>query len=328
MAWTRTLVALGLVLLAGEAHAQIARVPIAFEPPDPPEKSVASAPVAEQALSDGEEMSKQVHAFFSVNTTFGTTAGISGGGEVAVSRVRPSLTVLVPIDERSRMTFGLEYEYSHYAFEGAPTIIAGTRKPWGDVHRETISANYFRAIDEKWNVYGGGMIVAAHEEGADFGDSIEGGGYVGVSYAISKNFRIGPGFGIFTQLGDDPLYVPIVSVDWTIAKGWSLTNDRRLGLFLAWEPNDALTLKFGGEWQIRDFRLSRSGALPGGAVREQRVPISLEVEYDATRQIGLSAKVGVDAATHYRTFDRDGNGVYETNGKVAGFLSLGLVLRF
>ncbi len=327
MARTRMLAALVLMVMAGKASAQWTLAPVAPDRPDPgEEKSGAAAPA--KPSDDEEEMAKHVHAFFRINTAFGTTGSLSGGGETSVTRIKPGVTVLIPVTERSRMTVGLDYEYSHYDFEGTPTIIPGARKPWGDVHRETISANYFQTLDEKWELFGGAQISAAHEEGAEVGKSIEGGGYIGFNYAISKNLRIGPGFGVFSRLEDDPTYVPLVSVDWKIAKGWTLTNDRRPGLFLVYEPNEAWTFKAGAEWQQRDFRLSRSGPLPDGVARDQRVPISFEVEYDATRQIGLSARIGVDTATRYRTLDRDGNGVSETNERLSGFFSLGIVARF
>ncbi len=323
MARTPAMLALSAIVAAGaatHASAQIADLvapTLLFKEPEP----AKTAPPPEQPDS-------AVHVLARLDTTLGTLASLSSGGEVAVSQVRPGATLLIPVDQRSRLVVSLDYEYTHYDFEGSPTIIPGTRKPWGDVHRESISANYFRALDERWSAFAGGLLYAAHEEGADFGKSIGGGGFFGASYAITKDLRIGPGLGIFTQLEGSPQFVPIVSVDWQINKQWSLTNDKRPGLFLVYEPDEKWTLKFGAEWQSRSFRLSRTSALPNGVARDQRIPISFEVEYDAARQVGLSGRVGVDVNSHYRTLYEGGGTATETNARPSLFLGLGIVIRF
>jgi len=319
--------AIVLASLAGAAHAQIADLvapTLLFREPPAQAQPSAQAPQPQPQ----EQPDSAIHVFTRLNATFGTVAGLSGGGEVSAARVRPGITVLIPVDQRSRLALGLDYEYSHYDFEGTPTLIPGTHKPWGDVHRESLSANYFRSLDPKWTIFAGGLLYASHEEGADFGKSIGGGGFAGFSYALTEHLRIGPGFGIFTQLEGSPQFVPIVSVDWQITKEWSLTNDQRPGLFLVYEPDEQWTLKAGAEWQSRSFRLSHTGALPDGVAREQRIPISFEVEYDATRQIGLSARAGVDLNTRYRTLYDGGGTAAENNGRASAFFGLGLVIRF
>lgn len=249
-------------------------------------------------------------------------------GDVTVSRVRPTLGVSYVIDERTRLNASLEFEYSNYDFSGNTQLGPRPDRPWRDVYREGLFLTLIRAVDERWSYVVGAIAGFAHEEDAKIGDSFEGGGFVAVNYAFSESLRLGLGVGVFSQIEDDVLIIPVPTVDWTFAQGWRLTNNNRPGIFVEYIPSEQWKLTAGAEWQTRDFRLAEDGPIPNGVGRDRRVPLSLEVAYTPSRTLELAARAGVDLMVNYRVADSSGNRIAKSDGDPAPFVALSLSYRF
>lgn len=259
--------------------------------------------------------------------TFAFSSSVEDG-DVSVSRVRPTLGLSYVIDERTRLNASFEFEYSNYDFSGDTQLGPRPDRPWRDIYREGVFLTLIRAVDERWSYVVGAAAGFSHEEDAKVGDSFEGGGFVAVNYSFSESLRLGLGVGVFSQIEDDVLVIPVPTVDWTFAQGWRLTNNNRPGVFVEYSPSEQWKLLAGAEWQSRDFRLAEDGPVPNGVGRDRRVPIALEVTYTPTRQLELAARAGVDVMVNYRIADSSGNRLAKSDGDPAPFVALSLSYRF
>jgi hypothetical protein len=196
------------------------------------------------------------------------------------------------------------------------------------VHRTFLTARFSRQQNREFAWFAGGVFGAARERGADLGKSLEGGAYAGVRFALSEHLQIGGGAGVFTRLEDNPLVIPVFSLEWELADGWTLSSGARPGLTLSYAPTDAWTLSLGGAYQFRDFRLDKDGAQPDGVAQESGWDVALGVEYHPNRQVEVGAGLGWTIARNLTLLDSGGNEIADVDVDAAPFLSAQLTIRF
>ncbi len=248
-------------------------------------------------------------------------------GDVTVTRLGAELGVGIPIATMSQLDLGFEYEYSRYDFSNA-TGFGGVANPWTDIHRETFRARYGQQQDMQLSWLVGGFVGLSGEEGADAGDSVHAGVYGGVGYNLSRSLKIGGVVGVFTRIEDDPIVLPIPSLDWEIDPQWRLSTAGKPGLTVFFSPNDQWTLSLGAWYESRDFRLDESGPVPGGVGREEGWPVAFGATFRPTPNLSLDLGAGVRVLETYELLDASGNGLGRIDADPTPFVSFTLGVKF
>ncbi len=252
--------------------------------------------------------------------------GLDGPGRVALSRAGVTGSFDAPVAPGLRAGLFGGYELAHYAFDGATGLIPGRSDPFDDFHRVTAGFQLDWRRD-RFSLFARLGATWAGESDASLGGGVTWQGFGGVRWQYRDDLAFTFGLLGFTRLEDDALIVPIVGVDWRI-------NDRlRLftpgpGLALVAKLDHGLSLTLRGGWEGRDYRLDggRRG-LRSGVVRDDRVPISLELS-TSRGPLRLGVQLGATVYQQFEIDDRTGDRISRVETDPAPFLGLRGAFRF
>lgn len=259
--------------------------------------------------------------------------GIDSGGDFArdTALLQAGLRYAFTTNRSAAFSFG--YGLDHYDFTGASGF--GGADPWSDLHTFRLGGSVLWGIDDRWSVFAIPTVRFQGESDAAVGDSISGGGFVGVTYKFNDRLTIGPGFGAISQIEDDPSYFPMLIIDWRIADKWSLSTGRGLGatlgpgIVLAYQPFDNWTFGVGARYERLRFRLNDRRATASNGVGEDRnLPVYLTAEYSPNPGVSVSAVGGVLTGGELRIDDRNGNRIAESDYDAGGFAGFAFRFRF
>jgi hypothetical protein len=251
---------------------------------------------------------------FSVNRLFiqgGPTHTSSGGTSIGVT-----------------FGFGLD----DYDFSGDAGF--GGERPWEDIHSFRLSVPLRWRVSEKWTGFAAPTLRSTGESGADFGESLTGGAFAGLSYDYSDRLSIGPGIGVLNQLEDSTSVIPILVINWKITDTLSLSTGRGIGatlgpgLTLDWQASSDWAFSIGGRYERLRFRLADDGAVPNGIGDDRSFPIFGSIAYSFTPLIRISAVGGIEVGGELRLEDEGGNTIAEQGHDSAGFLGIAFSGRF
>lgn len=252
-------------------------------------------------------------------------------GKVEISRLAGDVGVDVPIGDRSTLSIGFTYEYSHYDFDGATGFALGFDSPWDIVYDRAISARFLTKVDDHWSWNAGFEARAAGEEGADFGDSMTYGGFGGATYTFDKSLTLGLALGGASQIEDNFEFIAIPIVRWQISDALLLsTNNSRIvrGLKLSYDLSDSLALALEGGLERRRFRLDDSGPSPDGVGQDRRAPIAIGLDWKPAPKILLSGRVGAYVWSQYRLDNSEGVKLSQNDADPALFVGLEFEIEF
>lgn len=258
---------------------------------------------------------------------------IDGGGspQYDVDRIWTALASDIKFNEEFRLGLTLGYNFDDYGFSGSGAFGDG---PWGDIHMVTLAAILKYQIDSDWGVFGGPVMQFAGESGADWGDSITGGGVFGVSWRLNNELSISAGLGIITQLEDDVRVFPTLSLDWELTDSLSLRTTsvaRATGypaIELVYEFARDWEAAVGGSYEFRRFRLDDDGPVPDGVGQETRWPIWARVGYNLNSNWTFSALVGFSAQGDLKLEDSSGDHIAEEDTDLGFVMAFGFRVRF
>lgn len=271
--------------------------------------------------------------------TFRTDVDTDGGedGDVAVSRVGADLTLSGAFNPSWRWYLPVAYEFSHYDFNDAGGLVNVTpeTEPFENGHIVSLAPSLAYIIDEHWSVRGSFLVQASFESGASFGDSLTYGGVAAARYAFSKDFALSFGLAAKTRLEDSSLFIPIIGAEWRIndklrlGSGVGGNGGRGPGISLAYTPTDKLTLTFAGTYEFREYRLDQNdGDSSEGVFDDQRVNITLGLDWRATENISIGFRGGVSVWQEYEFKNDDGDTLHEVNGDPTGLLGVNVSVKF
>lgn len=255
-----------------------------------------------------------------------------GGGSVSVARANAGLSVSRQVGDKGLASVSLGWQRSWYDFD-SPSVF-GAAAPWDEVNEIDLSVLYRVRINDKWSWFGGGGVNSAGEDGADFGDTLTGGGVLGAGYAFNEKFRLTGGLLVRSQLEEDVTFVPIIGVDWKFAEKWRLSTDYRRSIFprpslsLIHSLSDSLDLALSVGYETRVFRLDEDGSNPDGVARERRVPVELSADWKVSPNVSLNAMAGVSTWGRYRLDDSTGTRISQSEVEPAGIFGLSVKLEF
>ena len=206
------------------------------------------------------------------------------------------------------------YQGSYYDFSngGGPAQLV-----WNDIHQLTLMLGFGWTASEKWSFLAFALGRTSGEGGADFGETLTGGGGVAIDYKWNENLSTGAIFGVISQLEDSAAVVPIPTVDWRFAEGWRF----RFGLVGLAYPGigpevsyraDDWEVAMGWSYQKRRYRLeNHSGLANEGIGQERSFPMFVRVGYAATDKLSLGMMLGTTVGGEIRSEQNGGARIFE-----------------
>lgn len=316
-AWIAALCTGGAMSLALPVGAQTGAEPRAATGVGEPD--AAPAPPSE---------ARSIHFEFRFQGDLGFNANLDGSpGDLTITRAGAGVTSEIPAGDRGTLYLGYDYALTNYDFSGATGLIPGTSDPWGSVQSHGVNAMFLHRATEEVTWLVGGDLMWTAEQGAAYGDAMTGLVYGSVTYAVRPGVTLGLGGGLRSRLEDSAIFVPLVSLDWAISDEWRLRTTGP-GLAIEYTPDDRWKFSLSGRYDLQDFRLDENGPAPGGVGRDERVPISLGVEFTPTRAVTVSARAGVHLFANLEALDASGNPLGETDANPSPFVTLWCKVRF
>jgi hypothetical protein len=186
-----------------------------------------------------------------------------------------------------------DYDFSSGA------LIEGYR-PWGRIRDYRLSIPVRFSPTEKVNAIIIPSIRTYAESGASLSDGRTEGVLAGFSWKFSDTLSIGPGFGWFSDVGDESNVFPIVLVDWKITESLSLNTGRGLaasqgpGLSLNYQANQRWTLGLTARYEKTRFSLKEREGRTGQVGEDSSTPLLLVASYSPWPMTTMSALAGVE----------------------------------
>jgi hypothetical protein len=256
-------------------------------------------------------------------------SSLDAGGELDVNRFAVEGSVGYQPSYTRSVALGVGYDLNDYGFSGSGGISG-----WGNVHTLRLGAPLRWGVDDHWTIFVIPSIRWNAEDGADWGQALEGGGFAGFSYRFGDRLTLGPGFGAITQLEDSTSFFPVLIIRWEITERTRLETGRGLGasqgpgLTLSYDVADDWQVLLGGRYERFRFRLDSNGATPNGVGEDRGVPLYLGVTWNWSRDGSVSLLGGARFAGKVRTDDSLGNELAASDYDVAPFLGFSFGVRF
>lgn len=247
--------------------------------------------------------------------------------EVSISRAGVDLDFAWQIQEKVRLTLGIEGEASWYNFSDFGAILPNAVDPIDDAYLVRFAPGARFGIDERWSVLVGGIIEFAGDRDVSLGDAATYGGFGGVGYRVSDDLLITAGLIVKSRLEDDVLVVPLLGVRWQINERLSLENET-LGLRFSAKVNDELTASIFARYEIRDYRLSDQSSIPDGVLEDSRVPIGATLKWSPSRSFAIAFSAGAIVWQRYEFKDSNGDDVANDRTRPAAFVGLSAEISF
>lgn len=262
-------------------------------------------------------------------------------GDVSVSRTALGIAADFDAADDLAITIGFREELSIYDFDDASLGVAsipgsaldGLDTFW---HGGLAASARYRLDGraEGWSLLGAATVRSSMAQGADFGDSITGGGAIGAGYQFGDDLFLGLGGGVMSRLEDGAAFFPLVQLHWRVNDRATLgTNISALpggfGLELAVKATDDITFRMFGGYESRAYRLDDDAAgLAEGVMRDAQAPIGLGITWAPSRHIELALDGGAVVWREFEFLDDSGHEVTDTETDPALFLGGRLTFRF
>ena len=259
-------------------------------------------------------------------------ADLDDGGELNVSRFYIEGGVPFDASPRVRITPVIGYGRDQFDFSGSSGL-AGL-DPWSGINSLRLAARIRWSVDDKWDVFAIPSLRFNWESGAKIDRSFSGGSLFGASYRFGDKLTIGPGFGILSEIEDDPQFFPILVIEWKITDtlvfktAGGLAATRGPGLELGWTPSRDWEFGIGGRFEQVRFRLDEDGSFRNGIGEERGFPLYGFIRYAPSQRLRLALLGGVTFGNELKLEDSDGRLIAETDQDPAPFIGAAFSLRF
>jgi len=234
------------------------------------------------------------------------SSDLDSGGEFSADRGIIQFEAARRVGQRLFAGLSIGYGEDRYRFDD--TGEAGV--PWGDIRSVEFGLTLRYAASDKWTLFGIPVLRYMAERGADLSDGRELGLLTGASYRVNDRLTIGPGIGLFDEIGGETDLFPVLLIDWRLTDTLSLETGRGLaasrgpGLSLKWRPAPAWEFGLAGRYEKSRFRLADG---QNGIGQDSAVPLVATATWQPTRAWRLSAFAGAEVSGSLRREDSDGN---------------------
>lgn len=152
---------------------------------------------------------------------------------------------------------------------------------------------------------------------------------------MNPNLRIGPAFGVFSEVGTNDLEVfPALLVDWTFSERWRLSAGRTLGatqapgVILEYKASETVRVGLAVQSDRVRFQLNDNSLAPGGVGEDSSIPVVLSVECAPNPGVSLSAFAGAEFDGELRLDNAAGQEVSRQGHDTAPIVGFAFRLRF
>ncbi|MBX3026867.1 hypothetical protein KF840_18315 [bacterium] len=254
-------------------------------------------------------------------------ADIDKGGSLQVYRYDLGLAGGLGLMDHLRWGNTFFFGVNDYDFGGG--------SPWNVIYSMRLGSKLTYDINQQWGVSAGGILMFSPEDGANWGDSVSGGGLLAAEYRHSDTLFAGVGVAVITQIEDDPTVVPQVDLRWIPGPNWIV----RLGGVpasggaaasgeVAYQFPVPLEIGLGLLYQQRRFRLNDSSLAPNGVGVDNSLPLRVRLGWNFNEHIGLNVLAGAAFAGEVELEDSNGNRIASSNYDPAPYVGLRLAGAF
>jgi hypothetical protein len=255
------------------------------------------------------------------------------GGRYTSGRYNVEIGQSYGWSRRDTATLSIHYTLDSYDFSGDNAGGITFNFPWEKIHTFSISTPLRKGIGDNWTAFLIPSIRSTGESGAEFSETITGGGFTGVSYKFSDNLTIGPGLGVFSQLEESATIFPVLIIKWNITEKLSLETGRGLaatlgpGLTLSYNATPKLRLGVGGRYEKLRFRLDKNGDVESGVGEDSSFPVFITCSYSVNRKSSISFVAGLETGGELKVEDSKGNTINEEDSDSGVFTGLTFNMR-
>jgi len=254
---------------------------------------------------------------------------LDGGGDFKFWMVSGGVNTARMIGDDTKVALKGDYRAIGYDFGG----LAVASDPWETVHVLRLNPLFTYLINDTWSVLGGPIVEFSGEGGAQFSDSLRGGGLFGFGYTRDR-FYIAFGVLAMTELEKDARIQPFIIVNWNITDGLALGlkgDTSRGGEFrLDYAFTDSFTMGFGIGVRRELFRLNGDG--PGirrdGTGEETSTVAKITAIYQINETIAIEGYGGVTADGEFRLENKSGAKIASADYDDSGFGGVNLRFSF
>ncbi len=247
-------------------------------------------------------------------------------GSVKVRRSDLSFNVIFGPEQDFQFSIPFDFETSHYSFTG-PDLRPGGKPILTDVRQLLLAPNIEAKIDEHWSVLGAAIFMYAGQYDVGNNESFRFGGFGGFKYRVTKDINFSIGFSGVTETADNNVFLPFAGIEWKFNEKTRLISEGN-EVRLEHKFVEDLTIMFTGGYESRSYRLDRTGPVPDGVFREERVPLSVLMEWEPHPALTFDFTVGVNVYQRYSYDDRRGQRRFEDQGRMNPFFGFSMEFIF
>jgi len=220
------------------------------------------------------------------------------------------------VNDSLRVALQGDYRIVGYDFDGSVD-------PFVTVHVFRFNPMLMYRLNNKWSLMGGPSFEISAASGAGIGDSVTGGGSVGVGYKWSDSLNIALGVVVSSQLEDDAWIQPFVIINWGITDNLSLgmeaRNSRGGDARLSYALGDKWAVGIGAGFRRERFRLDDKALNKDGIGEENSMVVSLLVAYKFSETVTMEGYGGMTVDGELRLEDKNGDKIGKSDYDNAGF---------
>lgn len=249
-------------------------------------------------------------------------------GSLSITRLGAALGIGYKLSDKASLQIGMSAEHSHYDFSSSTNLIAGTSEPFDDILIARFSAGLDFAIDDSRSWFVNGFITSSGESGADFDDTITGGGMVGYVHTFNEKLTLGVGVIGSSRLEDDFLVFPVPIIRWQVAEKLVLATGQGASVSLTYQPSQTWAVGVEGGWERREFRLDKDGPVPSGIALDSRIPLGVFARFTPNQNFIIGGRVGAHLGSNLEISNAQGRKIVEDDLDPAIYFGLDLTVRF
>jgi hypothetical protein len=255
-----------------------------------------------------------------------------GSGDVSITRGFVGGGPGYAWDRDTSISVSLGVSSADYDFS-SDALIEG-RKAWGRIDEYRLSVPMRFSPTEKMRAIIIPSIRTSAESGGSASDGRSEGVLAGFSWTFSDSLSIGPGFGWFSDVGDETTAFPIILVDWKITDTLSLTTGRALassqgpGLSLDYKMDQKWSFGLTAGYEQSRFALDQQEGRVAQVGEDSSAPLLLVANYSPWPMTTLTAVVGAEFGGSLSLEDGRGQKLAETDVDTAMVIGLSFQSRF
>lgn len=259
-------------------------------------------------------------------------------GATNVARYGPELQVRVrfPITRSAVGQVVSLFRSDRYDL-GGPDVFRGeapTGVGLGNFYTASVSVEAAHAVDfmpelmggeELWSIVGGGRVRSRWQTGA-FGEGVTGGGFVGISYELSKAIRVVAAISVESRLGRGGVAVnPLGTLVWQVSDRWRFRS-RGVGGQLEYRVAPPVTLFASAYRDAPKFVLDREVPLEDPLVFRDRTKalVGGGFHWQITPYVRLVAEGGAALSRKLQLRSGDDKRIYSDEADAHGYFELRL----